>query len=323
MGQSADVSAKVVEPVSPENPDSLNASLDRIQEDRVYSGHPADVRNTPEEDTPPADDTKQEPAEPPKDGDGKLPEGWEFKPKYKSHKDAELAYQEAERKMHEATQSAAALRSDLDKMRQDIEEVKAGKAKPEETPPAETGEEITAAYEAALTRISDLDPYDPDYHKQAAKAWAGTGLDKILLKAALDEVDKRLEGRLPAPTAPAETPAIETPPASAPADKQALTAKANEMARQAGLDMTPGSLDYRLFWSGLEFLPEGMSFQEEVNWLAKEATRMKPQRPSPEKLHRDNAVLERGGDPGARVTQTEQTATIGALLDQQLHRRVI
>jgi hypothetical protein len=50
---------------------------------------------------------------------------------------------------------------------------------------------------------------------------------------------------------------------------------------------------------------------------------MKPQRLSPEKIHRDNAVLERGGDPGARVTQTEQTATIGTILDTQLQRRVI
>jgi hypothetical protein len=76
-----------------------------------------------------------------------------------------------------------------------MEEVKRDKSQPSESEGQEpkTNEQLVAAYESALTEISGLDPYDPNYHKMAAQAWAKTGLDKLLLQSVLNEIDKRLE----------------------------------------------------------------------------------------------------------------------------------
>jgi len=341
-------SVKAVETIGPDNPDSLGAVIDRIQGNRVFSGHPADTEGDPEtqdeeegKQTPPEPpsapekpDAKPPEKEPPKEaGDGQA-EDWGFTPKYKSHREAEIGYQEAERKMHEATQAAAAAKAEAEKLRQELEEVKSGKALPskEETQEPKTNEQLVAAYESALTEISELDPYDPNYHKLAAQAWAKTGLDKLLLQSALSEIDRRLEERLRGasgqdaqpPLAAGTPPATPAPPGD---DQQRVVAMAEDLARQAGLDMTPGSLDHRLFWSNLNFLPEGLSFQDEVRWMVQETNRLRPKaspaRPAPESIHREHAVMERGSDASTRVSGNEKPATIGALLDQQMQRRVI
>jgi hypothetical protein len=346
MSEGAEVtSVRPVETTGPDNPDSLGAVMDRIQGNRVFSGHPADTEGNPEtqdesgDEQTPAEpvsapdkpDEKPPEKEPPKvAGDGQA-EDWGFTPKYKSHREAEIGYQEAERKMHEATQAAAALKAEIEQLRREMEEVKRDKSQPSESEGQEpkTNEQLVAAYESALTEISGLDPYDPNYHKMAAQAWAKTGLDKLLLQSVLNEIDKRLEERLQGASGQVAQPppATDTPPATpAPPvdDQRRLVAMAEDLARQAGLEMTPGSLDHRLFWSNLNFLPEGLSFQDEVQWMIQETKRLKPQsRPAPESIHREHAVMERGSDASTQVPANEKPATIGALLDRQMQRRVI
>jgi hypothetical protein len=349
MGEGAkEISARAVEQVDPDNPDSLGAVIDRIQGSRVFSGHPADTEGSPEsQDENEVEHTSQEPLseaeEPAKEPPDQAPpekaeegqtEDWGFTPKYKSHREAEIGYREAERKMHEATQAAAALKAEVEQLRRELEGIKRGESQPsaEESQEPKTNEQLVAAYEAALTEISELDPYDPNYHKLAAKAWAKTGLDKLLLQSVLNEIDKRLEERLSRASgqvAPSP-PAADTPPATpAPSgdEHQRLVAMAEDMARQAGLEMTPGSLDHRLFWSNLNFLPEGLSFQDEVKWMIQETKRLKPQpsqtRPSPESIHREHAVMERGSDASTKSPASDKPTTIGALLDKQMQRRVI
>jgi len=345
MGEGAkDISARMVEHIDPDNPTSLGAAINRLQEQRIFSGHPADTEGSPEmHEEATGEQTPQESLPVTEKSEGKPPEGepqqeagdgqtedWGFTPKYKSHREAEIGYREAERKMHEATQAAAALKAEVEQLRRELEEVKKGASKPSAMATQEPNEQLVAAYEAALAEISELDPYDPDYHKLAAKAWAKTGLDKLLLQSVLQEVDKRLQERLQGSSGQAVPPATGTQP-SIPApqgeDTQRLVSMAEDMARQAGLDMSPGSLDHRLFWSNLNFLPEGLSLQDEVKWMIQETKRLKNQtsqaRPAPESIHRDHAVLERGSSGSTQTSASEKPHTIGSLLDRQLQRRVI
>lgn len=339
-------SATIVEPISPDDPNSLGFAISRVQERRVFSGHPADLADTADDAEPPIDDSQPSgmtaaetpPAAPPAEPDTQAPEGdLDFKPKYKSHREAELGYKEAERKMHEATQAAAAARAELEQLRRELEELKASRveaqAQPEpEKAPVEpkTNEQLVAAYEKALSEISELDPYDPNYHKLAAQAWAKTGLDQILLQTVLSEVERRLEGRISGkPTASPEPPTgdIQSPssPPSQQVDSRQLVSMAEEMARKAGLDMTPGSLDHRLFWSNLNFLPDGLTFNDEVKWMIQETMRLKPGTPSrsaPESIHQRHAILERGGDISS-PSSSDQPVNLSTLIDHQMRRRVI
>lgn len=346
----ASISSKPVEPVSADDSQTLGAAISRIQGKRVFSGHPADIVDDPEtgeegggEESPPETapplPSHQEDKGDAQGEDQKADDAsdnlddWGFKPKYKTHRDAEIGYQEAERKMHEATQAAAAARAEIEQLRRELEELKAGRDQPpsikEENPKEpQTNEQLVAAYEAALTEISALDPYDPNYHKLAAMAWAKTGLDKVLLNTALQELERRLDERLKAMQAPSTPQEPESGPTTAQtSDPQRLVAMAEEQAIKAGLDMTPGSLDHRLFWSNLQLLPEGMTLNDEISWMIKETKRLKSAsgvgRPTPERIHSDNAVLERGGKTTSPPPEEKIPSTIGSLLDQQMQRRII
>ncbi|MEW6385916.1 MAG: hypothetical protein AB1491_00145 [Thermodesulfobacteriota bacterium] len=334
-----------VEPVNAEEEGSLGASLSALQERRIYTGHPADVaEETPPEEpegpsekaseTPgavPPDGGTPPPATPPEGGE-ELPPGWDFKPKYRDHRAAELGYKEAERMAHEKAEEAKKAREETEALRRELEELKAKPAAPEEKPPVPpqmTEEEQEAAIARGLQEISEIDPYDPDYYKKAAKIWKKVGVG-----APLDEqtiaaiVDRRVEEKLKA--SPAAAPPPQPEPAGGQGEAETL---AMQMASEAGLDMKPGSPDYLLFWGNARFAPN-LPFKEQVNWTIKEARRMKeeiagqtppsPPTPKPAEVHQEHAVLERGGS-GYRPPpkEGEKPETMGTLLEKQLERRVI
>lgn len=336
MTQNTSTSETAVSTITANTPGSVGAMIEEAKRRRVLSGHPADreqavVSEITETAVPEPEPEPESAAQPPtgeKPDDSGRAEEWGFTPKYKSHREAEIGYREAERKMHEATQAAAAAKAEAEQLRRELEQLKEqlNTVLPAAEEPAATTEDpLVSAYENALARISDLDPFDPDYHKKAARIWASTGLDKILLEKAIREVEQRLQKNFLPQETPAATaaPPPQAPAAAAEDTRQRLITMAEDLARKAGLDMTPGSLDHRLFWSNLNYLPDGLSFQEEVQWMIRETQRLKPKAANPETIHREHAVLERGSDATIQTARPKTPSTISEMLERHMQKRII
>lgn len=309
------------ESLGPDNPGSMAFKLARAAE---APRQPAEVEAAPvtEEPTPEAlqdaagkgeaesaseDGTPPEPPEPPK-------------PKYASIEEAEKAANEAAAKMHEATEEAAQLRKAREDLAAEIELTRAELAEiraKQEATAAEIAKtapktERKAAFAEALKKIQAIPltrgedgevVYPPDYDDQVAEAWAGTSVDP-------QEVAKEA-ARLAREELKRERQVEDTRTASEreEATRLQIRADAEKMAAEQGLDMTPGSADYRLFYSHVDELANDPKheyrekpFEEQVKWaaggvrqvLGKKIEMTDAERAAALKNQTRNAVLERG-----------------------------
>lgn len=236
------------------------------------------------------------------------PEPPEFKPKYKSHEEAERAYDEAERKMHEATTQAARDREGQERLTREAEELRRQLAEKEAAkPPAKTPEELEAEEEAriaqALDEIDQIETNDrQEYLKLAAKAWRKAGFGGMGQPTAPDAktLDEMIDHRLAERQRQDE-------------ENLAIRTQAIEMAGQAGLNMEVGSEDFKLFWDQAKALPpevRAKPLQEQVDWAAEEAKKLRKPDPSPtvEALTEEQKeLMELGREYKAKQVQSQNT----------------
>jgi hypothetical protein len=235
------------------------------------------------------------------------------KPKYASIEEAERAANEAAARMHAATEEAATERKAREAVETEMAEVKAA----QEAAAAEAAKlvpktERKAAFAEALKKIQAIPltrgedgevVYPSDYDDQVAEAWAGTSVDphevaKEAAKLAREELKRE---RVVEDT--------RTAAEKAEAIRQSTIADAEKMAVGQGLDMTPGSADYRLFYSYVDELagnPEhefaDKPFAEQVEWatqgvrsvLGKKIELTDAERSAARRAQDKHAILERG-----------------------------
>jgi len=294
------------EPLGPDNPGSMAFKLARAADaplpDEDKEGEAARQVEAEEAAVEVAEDKGEE---------GITPEP--PKPKYASVEEAERAANEAARKMHEASEAAARDREAREALERENAELKAAKeaAEIEAAKPAAI-EANQAAYEEALKRIKEIPVtrdddgnlvYPDDYDKQVAAAWASTAPDPEKI---IEEVTRRTEQKEAERRAAAEAKAAEESAATSAAQ---IRADAEKLAASEGLDMTPGSADYRLFYSLVDELaanPEHeyreKPFEEQVKWatggvrqiLGKKIELTDAERAAARRTQTRNAVLERG-----------------------------
>jgi hypothetical protein len=307
--------------LGPEDTGSMAAKLARmeagvqpdpeVQPEPEPEPEPKKEEEAPPEETPAAEAKPPETEPPPEE---EIPEGWEFKPKYQTHQEAEKGAREHQQKVTAATEETKrereareAAERERDELKNKLAEKEAAAAKPPE-PPAKTAEELEAEEEArivaALQEIGGLDESDPDFTKKSAKAWrkagmGGTGQPAVPDTKALEEIiGRRVTEILQSRDAEAVQQREQ--------DATALTReKAVDLAAKAGLDMTTDSADEILFWSLAGRLPDemkGKPLQEQVDWAAGEVRKRigkvvqmtDAEREKARKAQTDNAVLERG-----------------------------
>ncbi|MDI6854403.1 MAG: hypothetical protein QME75_12460 [Deltaproteobacteria bacterium] len=288
------VEVEQVEPLDASKEGSVHHTLARLREERRWEP-PEDPEGREEPPAAPPEDEeetdKQPPeAEPPPE---EKPAG-EFKYKYKDQREAELAYQEAERKMHAATTEKAEALRELEALKERLAALEKAQ---QETPP--DNKEAVERIVDINSRIDDLDPYDPDYHRQKAEL----EIEKAVL---LDSVRQRQA--LPSPDAIKEI-VREEVAARQRQEQEAqeledLKRQAVDLAKAHGLDMTPGAWDYRQFWRAVRAgeVPtgEGVTLEMQVKALAEEILADKASFGQAavrdmQKIHEQNAVLGRGG----------------------------
>ncbi len=288
------VEVEQVEALDASKEGSVHHTLARLREARRWE--PPEGPEGREE--PPAapqgeEETDKQPPEAGEKPPEEKPSG-EFRFKYKDQREAELAYQEAERKMHQATTEKAELQRELEALKQRLAALE--KAQPE-TPPDK--KEAVERIVDINSRIDDLDPYDPDYPRQRAEL----EMEKAIL---LDSV--RQSQALPSPDAIKEI-VREEMAARQRQDQEAqeledLKRQAVDLAKAHGLDMTPGSWDHRQFWRAVRAgeVPtgEGVTLEMQVKALAEEILADKASFGQAavrdmRKIHEENAVLGRGG----------------------------
>jgi hypothetical protein len=242
-------------------------------------------------------------------------------PKYQTVEEYEKAYKEAETRMHTATGETAterkareAAEARAEAAERELAELKTAReaATAEAAKPAAKAERV-AAYAEALKKIqaipTDVDPetgaiiYPENYDDLVAEAWAGTAVDPEQI---IEEVARRTEAREAEKRAAAEAKAAEEAEV---AEAATVRSRANKMATDLGLDMTPGSAEYRLFYSHVDELaanPEHefytKPFEEQVKWatngvrqtLGKKIEMTDAERAAARRTQTRNAVLERG-----------------------------
>jgi hypothetical protein len=251
-------------------------------------------------------------------------------PKFQTVEEYDKAYKEAETKMHAATVEAAEERKARENLEAEIELTRKELAEireQQETAAAEIAKAVPkterkAAFTEALKKINAIpltkDPdtgqiiYPENYDDQVAEAWAGTAVDpeevaKMAAKLAREELkrERQVEDQRTA------------------AEKEEITSAqirtdAEKMATDQGLDMTPGSADYDLFYVRVNELatdPEheyrDKPFDEQVKWatgrvrqaLGKKIEMTDAERAAAKRHQERNAVLERGV---TRATTPEQ-----------------
>lgn len=274
-----------------------------------------------EEEQPPAEEPE---AEEEAAGGGESPAGPEGPPvsdtgpkfKYKSQEEAERAYREAERRMHQATSEKAALQRELEELKQRLAalEGKQQGEQPERTPPPK--EEAVERLVALNNQIDNLDPFDPDYQRRRAEL----ELEKAFI---LDAVKGR--EAIPSPEAVKELVrrelAAREEEETRRRELEDLSRRVTRMAESYGLDMKPDSWDYRQFWRAVRAgdVPEG-DLETQVKTLAEEILADKAnfgQRAvqSMKKIHDENAVLGRGGaGPPAGGQEMKRPTSIHEIL---------
>jgi hypothetical protein len=305
---------------------TVGGALERLAEERIMSGHPAEEPPESEEGDQGPDKPLAEGGDKPADG-GTPPETPEPpKLKYKSQEEAEKAQTEAERRMHAATEEAATAKREAEELKRQLEEAKKAPAAVPEEKPKVSAEEAEAQAEArieqALDEIDKLDEDAPDYRKQVARIWRKVGVGAASPEVVEEIVDRRLK----AEREEAERVAAAT-------DAATIRKRANTLATEAGLDMAEGSDDFDIFWVKAGKAPKDIPFEDQVKWTVAEVNRIKGKAASPEadkeaqrlaeEAQRRNAVLERGG--GGPTPSTKQTgrASIGSIMDKQMEGRRI
>jgi hypothetical protein len=236
-------------------------------------------------------------------------------PKYKfdTVEEYDKAYKAAEARMHSATEETQTERKAREALEAELAELRAAKeARDAEAARPAAIEANKAAYAEALKKIKAIPVsqdaegnlvYPDDYDDQVAAAWASTAPDPEKI---IEEVTKRAEAKETARRAAAEAATAEQRAAD---ESARIAADAEKMAADAGLDMTPGSADYRLFYSHVDELkrnPEhefrNKPFEEQVAWatggvrqiLGKKIELTDAERAAARRTQNRNAVLERG-----------------------------
>jgi hypothetical protein len=303
-----------------EDEGSLASIRERIKQQRVFTGHPAELAG------PIGGDEEEEPqgkhVQPPAEdtGDGSLetekPKGEEEKPKppkYKSAEEAEKAAKEAERRMHEATTRAAELERENEELR-----TKQTQPPTQETPSAPTSEEMETQVAAVLNEIDNLDPYAEDYAAQRAKLWTKVanlrGESSIPDESKVTEIVRR--------TLEEENNTRKARDSEAHSRSAAI-----QMAKEAGLDMTDDSHDSLLFWKSLESAPmhEGVTLKEQVDHMV---SQVKAKKGKVAAARSENApeseILERGGTPRPRAADGDhKPRTMGSIRERLREKRTL
>ena len=254
-----------------------------------------------------------------------------FEPKHKTWEETEKARQEGERLMHEATTKAAQAERETEGLRQRLAE----KERPPEKTSAEVKQERIAQFQVvtkaaskkALSIITSLDDFDPEYEDKVSGAW-GEALAEAMAEGG-GGVSKEEVAREVARQVRAEQ------------DTARTRAKAVELAGKAGLNMEEGSEDSDLFWDRANVLPpefDGKPLEEQVGWAVEEAR--KQRKPTPgltaeqqdlielgrefkaKQAQKENAVLGKGGNHLKPTKEPQQeTYSMGSLLRQQREAR--
>jgi hypothetical protein len=231
------------------------------------------------------------------------------KPKYATIEEAERAAQEAARRMHAATEETATERKAREALEAELADLRA-KEEARTKPDALAARKAT--YAEALKKIQSIPKrneetgeleYPPDYDDQVAEAWASTAPDpeKIIEEVARRAEEKEAARRAAAEAATAEQRAID--------ESARIRADAEKLATGLGLDMTPNSADYRLFYTFVDELAadpkhelRDKPFEEQVKWassgvrqvLGKKIELTDAEREAARRAQQRNAVLERG-----------------------------
>ena len=234
--------------------------------------------------------------------------------------DYQKALKEAETRMHTATtesaddrKARANLEAEIKLTKKELADVRAeqeaaaaeiAKAVPKTERKAAFAEALKKIQAIPLTRGEDGEVvYPDDYDDQVAEAWAGTSVDpeevaKIAAKLAREELKRERQVEDTRTAAEKET-----------EERVKVRADADKIAVGQGLDMTPGSADYRLFYSYVDELANDPKheyrdkpFEEQVKWaaggvrqvLGKKIEMTDAERAAAKRNQDRNAVLERG-----------------------------
>ena len=281
----------------------------------------------------------------------------EFSPKHKTWEETEKSRVEAEREMHEAKTLAATERAARETAEAKLAEKEAAKTpeKPvEEVKPPSREEQKTrlrsvasVANQKALDKIDTLDSTDPDYRKQVAEAWAEANTEALMEagvggvsqesinKMVTEQVQVTLKAEREA-TAAERVKEDERRKLSA---EERTRQDAIDLAKGAGLDMTPGSADYRLFFdiaekdlSNQEFM-KGTTAPElktQVEWVVGEyrkltgklAQTVQEREEAARKHQDDNTVLGKGGTKTTKIKQ-EGPGSLGSDFQEVRRERTL
>lgn len=332
---------------NPEDEDSLGAIVSKAQHP-VFTGHPAMGEEAGgeagegeegEEGTRKAEGEGESKTSP----EDEIPEGWEFKPKYKDHQEAEKGAKEhqalATKKAEEAArdrEAREAAERERDELRQKLAEKEAAAAPEKPAEPVKTPEEVEVEQEAkieqALDEIDKIDEFDPDYKKKVAKAWrkagiGGAGQPAIPAKEVIAKlVQEQIKAEREAETQAKAKVAKDTEEAN-------VRTRAAGLAGKAGLNMEEGTADNKLFWATVNDMPKEFDdkpFEEQVQWTVNEVRRLKGEvvqnkaemEARARKTQTDNAVLGRGAERPKKPAAPE-SYTLGSILNkQQASRRI-
>ncbi len=305
------------ESLGPDNPGSMAFKLARAAEAPRQAAAEPEAAPVIEEPPVPEGEELQNAAEP--EGDETPPEP--PKPKFQTVEEYEKAYKEAEQRMHTAAEEAATerkaredLAAEMELTRQELATIRAEQeAAAAEIAKTAPKTERKAAFAEALKKIQAIpltkDPetgevvYPPDYDDQVAEAWAGTSVDpqevaKEAARLAREELKRERQVEDNRTAAEREE-----------ATRLQIRTDAERMAAEQGLDMTPGSADYRLFYSHVDELANDPKheyrekpFEEQVKWaaggvrqvLGKKIEMTDAEREAARRNQTKNAVLERG-----------------------------
>ena len=237
--------------------------------------------------------------------------------------DFRRGYKEAETRMHTATEETATERKarEAAEERAKVAEEKLAEqerlAREAARPKPLTEEDQDAVFEKAAEEIAELDRTDPDYLKNYARIWrravskagehrAMPDADTLAEEAA-NKAWEKLQAKQAAESA-------KTAEERQRESQERLDQQANDFAKQSGLNMTPGSADYRLFWDiahndlGEQEFMKGDSppqLEEQFKWCADKAKAIRGQvveqtdaeRAAVLAAQKNNQVLGKGSNP--------------------------
>jgi len=330
---------KEAEPMSVEDALTENAGKS------LFTGHPADTSSDEpveepdkeadkEPDKEPDKDSKKEPdKEPDKEADKKPEADKDKEPdkepepsklKYKSHEEAEAAYQEAERLISKKADEAKRERERAEELQRQINEALLN-PKPEPEPEKKVQKPTgTERMKGLMSRINQLDPERDGYEEEVAALW-GQYDDELRaefhsehtesVQAAISEYDKRKTDEANRVKAEQE-------------QQNAIIKKSTDLGVKSGLDMKDGSVDSALFWAMSNNAPEG-SIDEQVNWTIDAVKKHKATIVAPyiesqkkaDKAQNKNAVLDRASQGKPEEKKTPQAPlSVGDAMEQAQRR---